>query len=325
MKKITLSQEALEKVIQLKQETNASWLRIQREAGVPRHIAKREYEQWHTRQSVDELKAVRIKVAEKDFEQHRHYLCKLADSLVNHLIVPSTPTITKNSKQYLEKLWEKNIMDDTPQDAVTTEIDERRTSRIKRQNGLLFKSLQEHTRGKVDWAVLDQWTEARDRCWQNLEVLGTKVGEVLNNILSQDTALLPKIDRSSKETQAFVLMVEGIIHVIWWNILSMKSTEVRRKLQTTTAGDPTSRVYVVEFNKKPVLTLSDKDLATTVKDKCNWAIDNLYKGHERESAEALLDITQQMVKIFEYLEGLLDPLVLRPLILNTHCELCPLW
>ena len=185
---------------------------------------------------------------------------------------------------------------------------------------MLFKSLQEHTRGRVDWAVLDQWAEARDSCQQSLEVLRDRAGDILKNILSQDTILLSAIEKNSQEAPAFSRMVEGITRVIWLNLLSTGSTEPITGLQTTSVGN--NQYTTVEFNGKPILTLYDQELAETVKDKCSWAITNLYRGYEGGTVEALLDSIQRMLKIVEYLEEVLDPLVLRSMILNTRCELC---
>jgi len=326
MKRITLSEEELERVIKLRRETNASWLKIQKITDIPRHIAKREYQQWFAKQSVDELKTARINIAEKDFNQHRHYLCKLADTLTNHLAVPSFPNITKNSKQYLDKLWEKPIIEDElSQDTMITNVDEQLIQRTKRQNKLLFKSLQEHTRSRVDWNVLNQWVQARDQCWINLQSLHAAANTVLTNILNQDVNFLRTIERDSKEHNAFSRLLKGIDWVIWWNIAVTKSIKIRRLLQTSTAGAPTSPVTVVEFNKRPILTFSEQALANKTRDRGNRAISNLCKGREQESVASLADCIKQMAEVVESLERLLDPLVLRPLILNTRCELCPLW
>ena len=50
MKKRLLADDEFNQVLKLKQ-AGASWLKIQREAGIPRRIAQRAYEDWQRNQS----------------------------------------------------------------------------------------------------------------------------------------------------------------------------------------------------------------------------------------------------------------------------------
>ena len=54
MKKVLLSHDQLEQVINLR-EKGLSWVKIEKEKGIARRIAKREYDQWLAKKSQRQL------------------------------------------------------------------------------------------------------------------------------------------------------------------------------------------------------------------------------------------------------------------------------
>lgn len=324
MKRRDLSKEELDAVIEMKQR-GSSWLKIQKEKGIPRRAVKRGYEEWLQKQSVDYLKAARLSVAEEEFKLHLDYLSKLAESLVSHLMVPPLPNITENGNQFLDRLWESNIIRESRSEDVCASIDKLETQRTKRRNELLFKSLKEHTRARVDWDVLDQWINARGNCRISLESLRKDAREVVGNILNQESGLLTTIKKESKEGDAFNRIVEAVLSAIWRNIIDGKLSKDHRLVQSRSVGESTSKVTFVEFDDWIVLSFSNTDLANKVENICNWAINNLCRGYEENSVKVVANCIYQMTGAAGYFEEALDFLMLRPLILNTRCELCPVW
>jgi hypothetical protein len=61
-------------------------------------------------------------------------------------------------------------------------------------------------------------------------------------------------------------------------------------------------------------------LAEEVAKACKWAAKNLYKGNTTLAVAKQINIMQERIK---ELEEMLNSLRLRPLILGTQCELCP--
>src|SRR5271157_1530345 len=89
MKKRLLADDEFNQVLKLKQ-AGASWLKIQREAGIPRRIAQRAYEDWQRNQSVIELKQSRQTVATEAFREHVASLINLGTFLAMNLEIPGT-------------------------------------------------------------------------------------------------------------------------------------------------------------------------------------------------------------------------------------------
>jgi hypothetical protein len=100
MRRRHVSPEELAMIIRLRHE-NASWLKIQRETGVPRRIGQRAYVQWGRSQASEELKEARKDVAAQAFREHMDSLVTLATSFVMNLEVPHLPELMdKDSEQF---------------------------------------------------------------------------------------------------------------------------------------------------------------------------------------------------------------------------------
>jgi len=64
-------------------------------------------------------------------------------------------------------------------------------------------------------------------------------------------------------------------------------------------------------------------LAKEVADVSKWAIKNLLRGKE-DLIEKVKKEVHKMQESTDRLEATLNPLVLRPIILNTRCDICPI-
>ena len=68
MKRKTLSQKDLDRIAELRQR-GTSWLGIEKETGIPRYVAKREYQLWEKSSTLQELRGVRLRLAEDEFKR----------------------------------------------------------------------------------------------------------------------------------------------------------------------------------------------------------------------------------------------------------------
>ena len=72
------------------------------------------------------------------------------------------------------------------------------------------------------------------------------------------------------------------------------------------------------------LYLNDVELAKEVFGMCGQVVTNLRDGTKSNLVQELAKEVRQMQDTTEELEKSLDRLVLRPVILHTRCDLCPL-
>ena len=111
MRRRDLSHKELAKVITLRQES-ASWLKIQRETGIPRRIAQRAHEQYLRSQAREELKAARKEVAAEEFRTHLRLVTGFAESIVLTVCIPSSPNEMRHAKEALKYCLNKLNPDD---------------------------------------------------------------------------------------------------------------------------------------------------------------------------------------------------------------------
>lgn len=200
------------------------------------------------------------------------------------------------------------------------------TSRQQDVLQLLFKCLQDHTRGEgVRWEALDEWKNARDNCAKIVPELRRETSEVVNNFLNQEreTNLLQSIKEGSGEVDPATRMKEVVLGEIWRAILWDKLDEEGRWFQTVLRGKGTPQEINVKSRDETVFTFfgnTNMGLAEKVTRICALAADNL---RQRNMAQQLDDEVRKMGKTSEELCEMLNPVKLRPIILRTRCDLCP--
>jgi len=318
MRRRDLSHKELAKVITLREE-NASWLKIQRETGVPRRIAQRAYEQWRHSQAREELKAARKDVAAEEFRTHLGLLTGFAESIVLSIGIQSSPTDMRDAKEVLSMLWQRDRLHEV--DFIPA-IDptERGKRRAALQNQLLFESLRSHTYGRVRWQALGEWEDAWNTSRENLIKLREEAHEALSNILDQKPKLTDRIVKGSGKKDAIERMVDGVLHVVWPSILTGKLDQKFPLVRAMSRSDGMTQVIFGDSNLTLGLIFTEGDLAEEVAEACKWAAKNLDKGKMTSAVAKQVNVMKERIK---ELEEMLDPLRLRPLILGTQCELCP--
>lgn len=310
MRKRYVSDDELNQVIKLKQ-SGASWMMIQNQTGVPRRSAQKAYEDWQRSQSIDELKAARVDVAAEEFRKHVDQLINLAESLASGLEVPKIPTLTMNAGEYLDSLWEKTYREIQGYNLSQT-IENRERQRFIREYHMLLKSLEYHTREKVHWQLLEKWKEAWNDCISHLSNFKNETDTIAANLIDIDANLIKTINDKSQRETAAEMMAQAVLNEIWQNIvdgtLDLESPDISISYELVDRSVP---IHV------------EKDLFEKIAPPLRQAAGTFCTERKEDIIQPLLSDVNRMNEVINALEEMLNPLVLRPLILRTRCDLCP--
>ena len=308
MRKKELSDDKFDKVRELR-EAGYSWLQIQKKTGVERRIAKRVYNEWLHGRTLNELKQARVNVATEAFSEHIDHLIKLAVRLTD-LGAPTSSIETRRADDVLRQLLEMSILGEVYESSQADS--KRKIQRNYRQNTRLLESLQDHTHEKVRWQALDEWKKAWDSCcylglFNKLTIEGQKM--VTDN-LNRENDLLQMIKERSQQEQAVKRMAQTGLDTILQSIFDGKF-------------DPECPEVTVTYKlvDRVVSIFTEEEWIERVRVACQNVVETLLKG---DLVRQLYDEIYTIKNVIEELEEILDPLILRPMILLTpRCKLCP--
>ena len=321
MKKRELSPIELERTIALR-KAGAKWTGIQNEIGVDRRAVKRAYEEWEVNQEKRKEEEVRFRVVAEAYHEHLESLTKLAEALSNHLSLPIGPDEARSADQCISNLWQTSILGVVdpliPQQILSnkrlTFIDKfRQIESNERLNFMLFKSLQTHTGGKIRWQALDEWKEAWDSCRELFCNLKMKGQEEVTYVLNKEPDLLQEIKKRWEEEGTISRMALAIVYAIWESVI----------LKKFNPKDPIVKVSF-ELIDRIVAIFTEKELNKKLIVLCNDVLETLLKEEDTlKLVKRLCDEVHEMRKAMDELAGVLNRLVLYPIILHTKCDLCP--
>jgi len=324
MKKRELSPIELKKVVELRQ-LGAKWTEIQQETKVERRAAKRAYEECERDKKMRAQEAVRFRVAAEAFHEHLNDLIRLAESLVSALRVPKLLRGLDNADEALNQLWMRNIQGEL--ERFPSSSDER--ERVVWRNKMLFKSLQEHTRGKVRWEALEEWKQARNNAVEYSKELQLEAAEVIGNILNNQPGLKQEIKTATGGNDVTEKISDGVRETIWRGILTGKPEQMHVWEGTSLVSKGRVELRFYEYDSNTKLDLNQVELAKEGLSMCRQVVTNLREvtivreGTKSDLVQRLTDEVRQMQDRTEELEESLDRLILRPMILRTRCDLCP--
>ena len=328
MKKIVLSNSQIQQVINLR-DSGISWVKIEKETGIARRIAKREYDEWAAKQSQRQLEDARKEVVAQEYRMHLDLLSQMANLLLDSLVIPHPLTDLRRADEVMWQFLAKDIYQDQPSFGPRLG-DQQRDKRVIRMNELLFKSLRDHTERKVPWQVLDIWKGARDSCVKDIEYMKKEIHEVFTNILNQESKLKEKLDKGYMNSSVTENIKKGILINIWLSGITGVNSQVTAMKGVSLTKKGTG--WVVFHENAPAETNvtfdrespSDNEwLAKEVSDVSIWSIANLLKL-KSDLIQKMKEEVSKMQENASQLEAVLNPLVLRPIILNTQCDICPI-
>jgi hypothetical protein len=317
MRRRFISEDELSKVLKLKQ-SGASWLRIQKETGIPRRLAKKAYEEWERTRSSEELKKARTGIAQEEFRKHMEDLLGVADHLIDSLHAP--PPMKKMPKvdRFFERIWEEDIRQESKQPPR-----DREWVRIVRHNKMLFQCLQDHTGEKVPWQLLREWQQIFTLYTKHCNDLQVESRVVVDNLIGKQADLRSLIQDMNEGQEIIEKMACGVVEALW---RGMTNGEIIKERIFIAAKDMRGGNAMVSFGKEGsvmAFTLDAMKLAKDVVDLCKLAVNSLLTGKELLLVQKVAANIAEMEQKAKDLDEKLDDLVLRPLILRTRCELCP--
>ena len=319
MRKRVLSGNELEAVIRLK-GGGASWLAVEREKGIPRRAAKRAYEEWQRTKSIEELKDARRDIAREEFREHLRDILGIAEVIVMDLPRQILYREMRVADQVLDHLWERDLhVEECRVYSPFSSKPEIKQRIIIRQNRLLFQSLLSHTREGVRWEVLEQWKQEWNACIDFLKMLHTEAQEIVGNIWTKQKPEI-EIQGVGGGKKAAEYMASKAVESVWRGAEMGKLMGACDLVRAVPADEEKWKLLFTDVGSDREMVVKGGDTADVVVGVCRWTVKNLSRGDLAEKAAISLDIIRE--KAGE-LEEILNPLILRPLILRTRCDICP--
>lgn len=326
MRKRELSDNEWTSIRKLK-ETNASWSRIERETGVPRRIAKRVYEKWERTQSMPDLKDARKQVAADAFREHIDSILKMAEYLASSLDIPQTPSEHRTTDDFLQDLWQVDILRRVQLDNLKNSEFERKS--VILANEILFKALQSHTQQTRIWSIWQQWKDAWNDCVSASNNLKKSVTTVVENNLDQEPGLLDKLKQANRKHHPLDRIPDAIVWTLWKQALDTNQTEAHQVASVTSRNNRydvvlVNPVFPNKFSNGVICSFKDKSLAEKAAKACNQSYTSFMKGVEEEKIiEPLKSRILQAKGMVDTFAQMTHPLLLKPMILRSTCDLCP--
>ncbi len=325
MRKADLTKEQLDAIVALRR-THTPWTKIERHTGVSRRVAKRVYEEWERSQSPYLLHDARKAVAAEALRDHIDLVIGVADLLTSHLRIPDPSVDLETVDEYLEGAWDTNIIPTSESPSAPDSGLGHAPGRNRRRNLMLFQSLKTHTRGKVDWGLLDKkWKPDWNEIVGLLAKLRKEATKIVDNFLTQEEeskkGFLSALREDSRETNPEACLTKAVLEGLYRRIVHGEAdlAEPIVKLLAQRGG----RILMCYIDTQiPVLKLTDTTLAEKTEFTCNHSIENLC-ATQGQNLSSLADHISAAKEAAALLEVKLDPLVLRPIMLLTKCDLCP--
>lgn len=322
MRKRVLSDKELNQLIKLKQ-ANASWLRVEKETGIPRRAARRAYEEWEAAQSFADLHKVRMNVADAIFREHMESLVQIAVSLAIHLDIPRSPNELIESSVFLDGILINNIRENPHTYGRFKIADQREQQFALKQQYRLLKSLQEHTRNEMKWELFEEWKNSWDECISVYSLSRDEARVMMENFISQDAVMWSNIRAATKEKDPMRCLIGMVLNQLWQVILEDKPKDELSMIKVKEFGGETNPIIHIMFDDEMVLEMNDKAVGGKVVEICNQTVKNLYIAKQAEIIQPLRRLVGCMRRAIDSLSETLDPIVLKPIIIRTRCSLCP--
>jgi len=261
---------------------------------------------------------VRRQVLTDEQQKHLDDLTQFAASLVGHLTIPDSPTENRDVVAVLAPLLPKDL----PQGLQTASREARRKQRqTERQNKMLFESLRQHTGEKGWWQAFEEWQQAWGTCVSVLAKIRKEVPKVVEDFMNQKPGLKEKVEEKTGKKNVLERIVDVLL---WpaWEVATASNPEEElehRKFRVLPAAQE-FRVIAGTYELKLIFSETEAALAQEVATVCNLALQNLYPLY---MADEIQGMRHRMDEKIEEIDDALDPFILRPLLVRTRCELCP--
>ncbi len=318
MKRIKLNKTQIKQVMELRQ-SGYSFSAIEKETGIPRRVAQRAYQEWEEKSSWEDLKRVRSDVIDRDFSQHVDLVTNLAQRLVAGMDVWISEKIPLPAEEYLVDIWKDEIESSLNAYLHTNYYNRRERIRRERQHQMLFGTLKQHTGKEVPWAVLEEWKASWDRYRTVLPHLQEQISKVVRQRVKKESSVWKGITPYQSEPTTLDTINKGLLKVLLLLMVSDKSPD---EVFDWEVESPDESAESVILKQKPfwMLRVPTSDQVDMVKASYASVVDQLWDSQPMQS---LCKESKTIQEAADTLDEALDPLRLRPMILNSRCDLCP--
>ena len=332
MKKILISPEQLKEIIELMQ-LGYKWTEIELETKVERRIAKRAYEEWERDKKMREQQAARFRVASEAFHEHVNDLVTLAKSVGTKLdVLGDMSGMETDAKDFFSRLLQEDLLgryasSDTTYAYRTIEPDWR--GFYYREKELLLEALKTHGGKELREALEHDWEGAKNNCAIIVPQLRENTSELVRSFFSQapQEDFLERSKEASHHDDLLEQITESVIRVVCRAAVSGELDEEgpwfkAETRQAVTPGDiDTHLMAAVEC--QIIVTFfgsTNTSLAEEVARTVDRVVSELRKG---DKVQELYYEVDNLKKATEKLREMLNPVKLKPTLLNTQCDLCP--
>jgi transposase-like protein len=307
-RKPRISEEQINEMIRLRRQ-GKSISAIARATGCHRQTVRAYLKERQADILADE---VRKQILTDELQNHLGSLSQFAASLVDHLTIPDSPTEERDVAAVLATLLPKGF----PMGLDSASRKARREQReTDRQNKMLMSSLREHTREKGWWQAFDEWQEAWNTCRSALQKLRGEANELVEKLINEKPNLKEEAERRIKEERDTVeRIISDVLWLVWWADTGKPVAKFGVKEGRVVAYFGDGTYHTIGHR------LSEDSLCQDMKEVSIFAFETLCQSFSNKSIAEML---HRMDKNIEVIDDALDPFVLRPLLVRTRCELCP--
>ena len=251
-------------------------------------------------------------------QKHLDDLTQFAAFLVSRLTIPDSPTEDRDVAKVLDPVLPKDL----PQGLDSASREARRKQRqMERQNKMLFESLRQHTGGKGWLQAFEEWQQAWGTCVSALAEIREEAQKVVEDFMNQKPGLKEKVEEKTGKKDVLERIIDGVLQAAWC-VGRASNPEEELEFRNFRVLPEGQQFIIVTGNYYPNLRFNEPEtaLAQEIAAVCNLALRNLYP---RYMVDEILGMLHTMDEKNEVIDDALDPFMLRPLLVRTRCELCP--
>ena len=329
------SEQRLKRIIELRHR-DASWASIGRDRRVAldRRTAKKLYEEWEREQSAAESRETRLQLKRELMSEHVNELVGFAGALMGALNVPEVND-EQGGQEAVREFLRTYVDAESGQPLARRERDEKKL--LERRNERLYRDLLAHTASTDVSKLIRQYEVARDS-WLNgrieLEERAETIvqhclrgeGEIGGD-LANDRSVVRRLAQGMSMAFADAVLRSADLNPV---SASFKQFAVRDSdvVRSTVRSCLRNGRILAQFsvgNRAVTIEDADDNMHIVVGKVLDGVAALLVDGPEAVDVETKLD--QALVKMMQCHDDLttaFDDPGLRRLILDTHCDHCPL-
>ncbi len=250
-----------------------------------------------------------------ELQKHLNDLTEFAVSFKSYVTRPGSFAEDRDADTVFKPLLDKELPRGLDSDSDQARREQRQ---INRRNRMLLMSLREHTRGQGWWAAFEEWREAWNACRDALRELRREAGEIVEDLINQNPNLKEEVERQiSKERDEVRRIADDVLWVVWWVGTGNKPVE---KLEFRAKEGQVVAYFSDQTRYDLGHRLREVSLGPDMVAVCELAFKTVCQSF---SDKNIAEILHRMDEKIEEIDDALDPFVLRPLLVRTRCELCP--